>query len=348
MDETKLHEFMGKVVTDMGGAWMMAMVLLGDELGLYKAMADGQPIAAEEVARRTGCNPRLVREWLHANAASGYVETVNGGFRLPAEQAMALAREDSPVFVAPGQSVLASCFMDLDRLLAAFRGDGAFPWGEHHHRMFHGVEKFFRPGYQAHLTAEWLPAMEGVAEKLRAGAKVADVGCGHGASTIIMAQAYPNSRFFGFDFHAPSVEVAGKRASDAGVGARVSFVTATAKGYTERGFDLICFFDCLHDMGDPVGAARHAHQALKDDGTILLVEPFAGDSLAANSTPVGRLYYAASSMVCTPNSLSQEVGLGLGAQAGEARLRQVFAEAGFSRFRRATETPFNLILEARK
>jgi SAM-dependent methyltransferase len=348
MDETKLHEFMGKVVTDMGGAWMMAMVLLGDELGLYKAMADGQPIAAEEVARRTGCNPRLVREWLHANAASGYVETVNGGFRLPAEQAMALAREDSPVFVAPGQSVLASCFMDLDRLLAAFRGDGAFPWGEHHHRMFHGVEKFFRPGYQAHLTAEWLPAMEGVAEKLRAGAKVADVGCGHGASTVIMARAYPGSRFFGFDFHAPSIEVAGKRAAEAGVGARVSFVTAAAKDYTERGFDLICFFDCLHDMGDPVGAARHAHQALKDDGTILLVEPFAGDSLAANSTPVGRLYYAASSMVCAPNSLSQEVGLALGAQAGEARLREVFAVAGFTRFRRATETPFNLILEARK
>jgi 2-polyprenyl-3-methyl-5-hydroxy-6-metoxy-1,4-benzoquinol methylase len=348
MNEAKLHEFMGKLVTDMGGAWMMAMVLIGDELGLYKAMADGQPASAEDVAKRSGCHPRLVREWLDANAASGYVEATNGSYRLPPEQAMALANEDSPVFVAPGQSVVASCFMDLEPLIAAFRGKGAFPWGEHHHRMFHGVEKFFRPGYQAHLTTSWLPALDGVVAKLQAGAKVADVGCGHGASTVIMAKAYPASRFFGFDFHAPSIEVAKKRASEAGVGARVTFTTATAQGYAERGFDLICFFDCLHDMGDPVGAARHAHQALKEDGTVLLVEPFAGDSLAANSTPVGRLYYAASTMVCTPNSLSQEVGLALGAQAGEARLRAVFAEAGFRRFRRATETPFNLILEARK
>ncbi len=348
MNEAKLHEFMGKLVTDMGGAYMMGMVLIGDELGLYKAMADGQPVTAEVVASRCGCHPRLVREWLNANAAAGYLEAVNGAYRLPPEQAMALANEDSPVFVAPGQNVLASCFLDLDKVLAAFRGNGAFPWGEHHHRMFHGVEKFFRPGYQANLTSAWLPAMEGVVAKLQAGAKVADVGCGHGASTVVMAKAYPNSRFFGFDFHTPSVEVARARAAEAGVGDRATFVTAAAKGYTERGFDLICFFDCLHDMGDPVGAARHARQALKDDGSVLLVEPFAGDSLADNSTPVGRLFYAASSMVCTPNSLSQEVGLALGAQAGEARLRQVFSEAGFSRFRRATETPFNLILEARK
>jgi SAM-dependent methyltransferase len=332
----------------MGGAWMMAMVLIGDELGLYKAMADGQPASAEDVAKRSGCHPRLVREWLDANAAAGYVEATNGSYRLPPEQAMALANEDSPVFVAPGQSVVAACFMDLEPLIAAFRGTGAFPWGEHHHRMFHGVEKFFRPGYQANLTTTWLPALDGVVAKLQAGAKVADVGCGHGASTVIMAKTYPASRFFGFDFHAPSIEVARKRAVEAGVGGRVTFTTATAQGYAERGFDLICFFDCLHDMGDPVGAARHAHKALKDDGTVLLVEPFAGDSLAANSTPVGRLYYAASTMVCTPNSLSQEVGLALGAQAGEARLRAVFAEAGFHRFRRATETPFNLILEARK
>jgi SAM-dependent methyltransferase len=348
MDETKLHEFMGKVVTDMGGAWMMAMVLIGDELGIYKAMADNQPVTADEVARRSRCHPRLVQEWLNANVAAGYLEAVDGAYRLPPEQAMALANEDSPVFVAPGQSVIAACFMDLDKLLAAFRGNGAFPWGEHHHRMFHGVEKFFRPGYQANLTTSWLPALEGVVDKLEAGAKVADVGCGHGVSTIVMAKAYPRSRFFGFDFHAPSIEVARKRAAEAGVGARVSFMTATAHGYAERAFDLVCFFDCLHDMGDPVGAARHARQALTDDGSVLLVEPFAGDSLAENSTPVGRLYYAASSMVCTPNSLSQDVGLALGAQAGERRLREVFAQAGFSRFRRATETPFNLILEARK
>ena len=348
MNEAKLHEFMGKFVTDMGGAYMMGMVLIGDELGLYKAMADNQPVTAEALAARRGCNARLVREWLDANAAAGYLEPVDGSYRLPPEQAMALANEDSPVFVAPGQNVLASCFLDLDKVLAAFRGDGGFPWGEHHHRMFHGVEKFFRPGYQAHLTTSWLPALDDVVPKLEAGAKVADVGCGHGASTIVMAKTYPNSNFFGFDFHAPSIEVADKRAADAGVGARVSFVTATAKAYLEGGFDLICFFDCLHDMGDPLGAARHAHKALKGDGSVLLVEPFAGDSLQENSTPVGRLFYAASTMICTPNSLSQEVGRGLGAQAGEARLRELFAEAGFSRFRRATETPFNLILEARK
>jgi SAM-dependent methyltransferase len=348
MNEAKLHEFMGKVVTDMGGAWMMAMVLIGDELGLYKAMADGKPITADVLASRCHCHPRLVREWLDANAASGYLEMSDQAYRLPPEQAMALANEDSPVFVAPGQSVVASCFIDLDKVLEAFRGNGAFPWGAHHHRMFHGVEKFFRPGYQANLTTAWLPALDGVADKLTRGARVADVGCGHGASTIVMAKAYPNSRFVGIDFHAPSIETARKRASEAGVGAYVSFTTATAQTYTERDFDLICFFDCLHDMGDPVGAARHAREALKDDGTVLLVEPFAGDNLAENSTPVGRLYYAASTMVCTPNSLSQEVGLALGAQAGEARLARVFAEAGFTRFRRATATPFNLILEARK
>lgn len=348
MNEAKLHEFMGKFVTDMGGAYMMGMVLVGDELGLYKAMADNQPVTADALAARCGCHARLVREWLDANAAAGYLEQANGGYRLPPEQAMALADEDSPVFVAPGTNVVGSCFTDIDKLLEAFRGDGGLPWGEHHHRMFHGVEKFFRPGYRAHLTTSWLPALDGVVAKLEAGARVADVGCGHGASTIVMAGAYPRSRFFGFDFHAPSIDVAGRRAAEAGVTGRATFTTATAKGYTERNFDLICFFDCLHDMGDPVGAARHARQALKDDGTVLLVEPFAGSSLAENSTPVGRLYYAASSMVCTPNSLSQEVGLGLGAQAGEPRLREVFAEAGFSRFRRATETPFNLILEARK
>src|SRR5580765_2000877 len=276
MDEAKLHEFMGKVVTDMGGGCRMAMVLIGDELGLYKAMADNQPIAAADLARRTGCNARLVREWLDANAAAGHLVAANGSYRLPPEQAMALANEDSPVFVAPGQSVVASCFLDLDKVLAAFRGDGAFPWGEHHHRMFHGVEKFFRPGYQAHLTTTWLPALEGVVDKLKTGAKVGDVGCGHGASTIVMASAYPSSRFFGFDFHAPSIEMARTRANEAKVSDRVTFTAATAKGYTERGFDLICFFDCLHDMGDPVGAAQHANRALNDDGSVLLVEPFAG------------------------------------------------------------------------
>lgn len=348
MDETKLNEFMGKLVTDMGGAALMANVLVGEELGLYRAMADGTPTTPEALAGRTRCNPRLVREWLNTQAAAGYLEASDGKFRLPEEQAMALADEDSPVYVAGGASVLASLFLDKDKVVAAMRGDGALSWGDHHQCLFSGTERFFRPGYRAHLVAEWLPALDGVVRKLEAGAKVADVGCGYGASTVIMAQAFPASRFFGFDFHAPSIGTARARATERGVGDRVTFEVANAKGYPATGYDLICFFDCLHDMGDPVGAARHALQALAPDGTVLLVEPFAGDRLEENTTPVGRLFYAASTFICTPNSLSQEVGLGLGAQAGEARLRKVFTEAGFTRFRRATETPFNLILEARK
>lgn len=348
MNEAKLNEFMGKLVTDMGGAALMATVLVGEELGLYRAMADGAHTTPEALAERTKCNSRLVHEWLNTQAAAGYLEASEGRFRLPEEQAMALADEDSPVYVAGGASVLASLFLDKDKVVAAMRGNGALPWGDHHHCLFSGTERFFRPGYRAHLIAEWLPSLDGVVRKLESSAKVADVGCGHGASTIIMAKAFPASRFFGFDFHAPSIDTARKRAVDAGVADRVTFEVASAKGYPAGAFDLICFFDCLHDMGDPVGAARHAYEALAPDGTVLLVEPFAGDRLDENVNPVGRLFYAASTFICTPNSLSQEVGLGLGAQAGEARLRDVFTKAGFTRFRRATETPFNLILEARK
>ena len=347
MDEAKLHEFMGKLVTDMGGAAMIANVILGEELGLYRAMADSRPVTPEALAAKTGCHARLIREWLSAQAAAGYIEHSEGQFRLPPEQALALAVEDSPVFVAGGAVVLASLFLDKEKMVAAMRGNGALAWGEHHPSMFGGTERFFRPGYRAHLVAEWLPALDGVVPKLEAGATVADVGCGHGASTVILAQAYPASRFTGFDYHAPSITTATQRARDGGVADRVTFAQATAKDYPGQDYDLICFFDCLHDMGDPVGAARHAYQALKPDGTVLLVEPFAGDHLQENSTPVGRLFYAASTFICTPNSLSQEVGLGLGAQAGEARLREVFREAGFTRFRRATETPFNLICEAK-
>jgi len=346
MDEAKLNAFMGRLVADMGGAALLANVILGDELGLYRAMADGQPVSPETLAERTGCNPRLLREWLSAQAAAGYLEHTGGSFRLPEEQALALAIEDSPVYVAGGASVLASLYQDKDKLIAAMRGDGALPWGDHHPCLFRGTERFFRPGYRAHLVEEWLPALHGVVDKLQGGARVADIGCGHGASTIIMAKAFPASRFAGFDYHAPSVETAAQRASEAGVEERARFATASAKDYPGE-YELICFFDCLHDMGDPVGAARHALQRLAPDGTVLLVEPYAGDSLDDNLTPVGRLFYAASTFICTPNSLSQEVGLGLGAQAGEARLRAVFEEAGFSRFRRAAETPFNLILEAR-
>jgi len=348
MNEAKLHDFMGRLVTDMGGAALMANVILGDELGLYRAMADGDPVTPEELGRRTGCNPRLLREWLSAQAASGYVEHEDGHFRLPPEQAMALADEDSPVYVAGGAVVLASMYLDKDKLATAMRGDGSLSWADHHPCLFHGTERFFRPGYRANLVSAWLPALDGVVPKLERGAKVADIGCGHGASTIILAQAFPKSSFHGFDFHAPSIEQARQRAKEAGVDKRATFAQASAQEFPGDGYDLVCFFDCLHDMGDPVGAARRAYAALKPGGTVLLVEPFANDELDQNLTPVGRLYYAASTCICTPNSLSQAVGLGLGAQAGEKRLRHVFMEAGFSGFRRATETPFNLVLEARK
>ncbi|KNX77429.1 SAM-dependent methyltransferase [Pseudomonas sp. 250J] len=348
MDEARLQAFMGKLVGDMGAAATLANVILGDELGLYRAMADSQPVTPEVLAERTGCQPRLVREWLNGQAAAGYLVHHDGQFTLQPEQAMTLALEDSPVYMAGGASVLAALFHDKDKLVAAMRGDGALAWGDHHPCMFSGTERFFRPGYRTFLVADWLPALEGVVAKLQAGAQVADVGCGHGASTIVMAEAFPASRFTGYDYHAPSVQTASERARDAGVAERVSFQQASAKDYPGRDLDLVCFFDCLHDMGDPVGAARHAYRALKDDGTVMLVEPFAEDTLDANINPVGRLFYAASTFICTPNSLSQEVGLGLGAQAGEARLRAVFEEAGFRQFRRATQTPFNLILEARK
>ncbi len=348
MDEARLHDFMGKLVGDMGAAATLANVILGDELGLYRAMADSQPTTPEALAAKTGCHPRLVREWLNAQAASGYMTHDKGLFVLPEEQAMALALEDSPAYMAGGAAVIAALFHDKDKLVAAMRGDGGLAWGDHHPCMFSGTERFFRPGYRTFLVAEWLPALEGVVAKLQAGAKVADVGCGHGASTLVMAQAFPASTFVGYDYHGPSITTANERAREAGLAERVSFQQASAKDYPGHDHDLVCFFDCLHDMGDPVGAARHAYRALRPDGTVMLVEPYAEDSLDGNLNPVGRLFYAASTFICTPNSLSQEVGLGLGAQAGEARLRAVFEEAGFSRFRRATQTPFNPILEARK
>jgi SAM-dependent methyltransferase len=348
MNEAKLQEFMGKLVSDMGGAAILATVILGEELGLYRALADGKPVTSDELASKTKCNARLIREWLSAQAASGYLEYTDGKFRLPPEQAMALANEDSPVYVAGGAVVLSAMFFDKDKLISAFRGDGGVSWGDHHPCLFSGTEKFFRPGYKANLVTSWLPALNGVVAKLESGAKVADIGCGHGASTVIMAQAYPKSRFDGFDYHAPSIETAKRRAADAGVADRASFSKADAKSYSGKDYDLVCFFDCLHDMGDPVGAARHAFEALKPGGTVLLVEPFANDKLEQNINPVGRMFYAASTFICTPNSLSQEVGLGLGSQAGEARLRGIFTEAGFKSFRRAAETPFNLILEAVK
>jgi SAM-dependent methyltransferase len=350
VDQAKLEAFMGKMIGHMTGGMVCYSIWLGDELGLYGAMAGAGPCKSDAIAKKTGCHPRLVREWLDSQAASGLVQydAQADTYELGPEAAMALSDDQSPVFVARAMCAFGSMYIDLPKVVDAFRGDGKMSWGEHHPCLFKGTEWFFRTGYRAYLTAEWIPALEGVDAKLKAGARVADVGCGHGASVVVMANAYPKSRFHGFDFHAPSIETSRKRASDAGVADRTSFEVATATSYSGE-YDLICFFDCLHDMGDPVGAARHARERLAPGGTVLLVEPFALDGRPQNiaENPMAALLYTASSCVCTPNSLSQEVGLGLGAQAGEARLRGVFEEAGFRHFRRAAATPMNLILEAR-
>jgi 2-polyprenyl-3-methyl-5-hydroxy-6-metoxy-1,4-benzoquinol methylase len=349
VDQAALEEFMGQLIGTMTGGMTCLSILLGDELGLYRLMAEAGPLTAEDLAGKAGCNSRLVQEWLDGQAAAGIATSHGDGrYELRAEAIWPLADESSPVFVARGLNVLASVYSDMPKIVDAFRGDGAMAWGEHHPCLFKGTEWFFRTGYRAHLPAEWIPALDGVEAKLRSGARVADVGCGHGASAIVMADAYPASRIFGFDLHGPSVETARQRAEEAGVGDRTTFEVADAKGY-DGTFDLICFFDCLHDMGDPVGIARYAREHLDDDGTVLLVEPFALDDRATNLTenPMAALFYGASSTVCLPNSLSQEVALGLGAQAGEGRLRAVFEEAGFTRFRKAAETAVNLILEAR-
>jgi 2-polyprenyl-3-methyl-5-hydroxy-6-metoxy-1,4-benzoquinol methylase len=350
VDEAKLGEFMGQMASYMTGGALCFSIWLGDELGLYRALASAGPVNAAQLASATGCHSRLVAEWLDGQAAGGLVtfDPTSDTFELTPEAAMALADENSPVFVARGMNTFAAMFIDKDKITDAFRGDGSLSWGEHHPCLFKGTEWFFRTGYRAFLPSEWIPALDGVDAKLKAGATVADVGCGHGASVVVMAQAYPNSRVSGFDFHGPSIDTARSRAEEAGVADRVSFEVADSKGYAGR-FDLICFFDCLHDMGDPVGIARHAREHLEPGGTVLLVEPFAMEDRVTNLTtnPMAALMYTASSAICTPNSLSQEVGLGLGAQAGEARLREVFEQAGYGHFRLAAATPLNLILEAK-
>jgi SAM-dependent methyltransferase len=349
VDSDRLNAFLGKMVTEMGAAMNASLVQLGDKLGLYRALADKGPMSSSELAKATGTAERYVREWLASQAASGYIEydSASQKFSMLPEQAMALANEDSPVFLGAFSDVVASTFLDAPKVSDAFKSGKGVGWNRRSECLFCGTARFFRTGYKHHLVQEWLPALEGVVDKLKRGAKVADVGCGHGVSTRLMAEAFPNSSFHGFDYHEGSIETARQGAKEAKLDDRVRFAVHSAKTYPAEGYDLVCFFDCLHDMGDPVGAMKHVRESLAKDGTCMLVEPFANDRLEDNLNPVGRVYYAASTMICTPASLDQEVGLGLGAQAGEARLREVAREGGLTRFRRAAETPFNLILEAR-
>ena len=350
LNEDKLNALLGKFVGDLGATMHAGSIVIGEKLGLYKAMATpDERITAGELAKKTNTNERYVREWLNANAASGYVEydADKDAYFMTPEQSFVITNEENAAYL-PGAFILAtSALRAVPTLVDRFKTGDGFGWHEHHEDLFRGTELFFRPGYIANLVSAWIPALDDVEDKLNTGAKVADVGCGLGASTILMAKAFPNSEFIGFDYHDKSIESARKKADEAGVGDRVRFEVAASKAFPGDGYDLVTFFDCLHDMGDPVGAAAHVRKALKEDGTWMIVEPFANDSTADNHNPVGRVYYSASTLICTPASRSQEVGLGLGAQAGEARLNGVVKEGGFTRFRRATETPFNLVLEAR-
>ena len=350
INEEKLHQFLGNCVNDFGAAMHAGLVVIGESLGLYKAMAQANdPLTPAELAERTGTNERYVREWLNAQAAGGYVTYDQDSQRyfLSEEQAFALANENSAAYL-PGAFLLAvSALRAVPKLIERFRTGEGLGWHEHDAGLFRGTEMFFRPGYAANLINSWIPALDGVEEKLKGGAKIADVGCGLGASTILMAQAYPKSTFIGFDYHDQSIELARERAKEVGVGERVEFEVARAKDFPGSGYDLVTYFDCLHDMGDPVGAAAHVRETIAPDGTWMIVEPFAHDDTKDNLNPIGRAFYSASTLICTPASLSQEVGLALGAQAGEARMRDVVMKGGFSKFRRATETPFNLIYEVR-
>jgi 2-polyprenyl-3-methyl-5-hydroxy-6-metoxy-1,4-benzoquinol methylase len=349
IDEAKLEAFVGQAVVDMGAAISGLMLHLGDRLGLYRAMVGAGPITSTTLAETTGTSERYVREWLGNQAAGGYVvyRPADGTFELPAEQAMVVADEQSPVFLAGAFETIASCYADHDLFTEAFRTGAGVGWHAHEGRLFSGITRLFRPGYAAHLVEGWLPTLDGVVDRLRSGGTVADLGCGLGASTVIMAQAFERSTFRGFDLHEPSIEAARVAAVEAGVESRATFEVATGTDFSGTGYDLVCLFDALHDMGDPVGVARRVREALKPDGTLMLVEPRAGDALEENLNPVGRTYYGLSTVICTPGSLAQDVGLGLGAQAGQRRLTQVLHEAGFGSVRRATETPFNIVLEAR-
>ena len=349
IDPQKLDAFVHQAVADMGVAVSGALVHIGDKLGLYKAMAGAGPLTSTQLADATGTAERYVREWLNNQAAAGYVsfDPATACYELPDEHAMVLADENSPVFLCGGFEVLTAGYLGESKVTEAFRTGEGVDYREHDERLFRGTERFFRPGYQANLVDTWLPALDGVVNKLNEGATVADIGCGHGAAAIVLAQAFPRSRVVGFDHHDGSIVAARKAAADAGVGDRVGFEVASATDFPGTGYDLVTVFDALHDMGDPVGAARHVRHTLAPDGTWLVVEPYAGERAEDNHNPLGRAFYGFSTLFCTPTSLAQDVGLGLGAQAGEPRLREVLAEAGFTRIRRAAATPFNLILEAR-
>jgi len=348
IDEGKLNAFMGGFVRDLGAVMHAATIVVGDKLGLYKALAD-QPLSAEDLALRTETDARYVREWLSAQAASGYVDydAATNRFSLNDEQAFALTVEGGPAFIPGAFDIAVAQFKAIPKMISAFRTGLGLGWHEHDAALFHGTERFFRPGYAANLVSSWIPALDGLHERLASGAEVADVGCGHGASTLIMAEAYPKSTFVGFDYHEASIAHATQAAERAGLAGRVRFEVASAKAYPGRAYDLVTMFDCLHDMGDPAGAAIHVRQSLKPDGHWLIVEPYANDRLEDNLNPVGRIFYSASTFICTPASRAQEVGACLGAQAGEARMNTVVERGGFTRFRRATETPFNLVYEAR-
>lgn len=349
LDMPTLMQFLGKMVTELGAAATAPLTLLGDQLGLYKAIAKAGAVTSETLAQATETNERYIREWLANQAAAGYI-TYDGAsetFHLTPEQEAVFVEEGSPCYLGGAFYSFVSLFADQPRLVEAFRTGEGISWGNHHSCLFCGVEKFFRPTYASHLVQDWIPSIEGADEKLRAGAKAADVGCGHGASTILMAQAYPDSHFYGYDFHEPSIRAARAAAKKAGV-TNVTFEVATAQDFPGSGYDFVTFFDCLHDMGDPVGAAARVNEALTDDGSWMIVEPMAGDSLEDNLNPVSRLYYAYSTQICTPSALSQDGGHSLGAQAGPKRMKAIVSEGGFGKFRKASDTPFNLIYEARK
>jgi len=347
INEERLNAFLGKAVGDLGAAVSAVLMIIGDELGLYRELAKG-PLTSAELAKRTNTHERYIREWLANQAAGGYTEydAASGNYSLTEEQALCLANPNGPVDLPGAYAIVEDLFHIKQRALENFRTGKGMEWGEHHPCLFHGTERFFRAGYNANLLGSWLPALDSVTQKLSSGGRAADVGCGHGASTILMAKAFPKSQFIGIDYHDASIQTARARAAEAGV-SNVQFETADATSYGQRELDFIAFFDCLHDMADPSGAARHARNALKSDGVCMIVEPLAGDQVQNNLNPVGRVYYGASSLVCVPVSLARG-GPALGAQAGEKRLRKVLVDdGGFTRFRRATETPFNIVLEAR-